>query len=311
MQTLPRRAGRSFTSSVFAALAPVLVAAGLAGLATDCKSNPGDACSDTPGSCSDKASHLVCTGGKYVLETCKGAGGCADDKQLTCDNTKAEVGDGCGHDGARACSVDGTKELRCRGGSFAVEWSCKGGCTLDGSNNPKCVPTGNAGDVCRPDSIVCDTASQSELDCVDGKLVVARTCHGALGCVTPPGGGVRCDRTQALEGEECKTDGTGACDMQKKNVLVCTGGHFKTQLSCLGPIGCELPGNYSVRCDKSIVNENEPCTEDGSLSCTADGKQVKCADGKFGIDKKWKPKKDETCNNRYRVSFETEKFEAR
>ena len=38
---------------------------------------------------------------------------------------------------------------------------------------------------------------------------------------------------------------------------------------------------------------------------------MKCADGKFGIDKKWKPAKGEKCENRYRVSFETEKFEAR
>ena len=156
-----------------------------------CHSNPGEACSDTPGSCSDKASHLVCTGGKYVLETCKGPGGCNDDKTLTCDNTKADVGDGCGHDGARACSADGTKELRCRGGTFAIEWSCRGGCTLDPSNNPKCTPTGLAGDTCRPDSIVCDVAQKTELDCVDGKLTATRTCHGALGCVTPPGGGVR------------------------------------------------------------------------------------------------------------------------
>jgi hypothetical protein len=72
-----------------------------------------------------------------------------------------------------------------------------------------------------------------------------------------------------------------------------------------------LPGNYSVRCDKSVVALNEPCTEDGSLSCTADNQQVKCQDGKFSLDKKWKPKKGETCSNRYRVSFETEKFEAR
>jgi len=272
---------------------------------------PGGDCSDAPASCADKASHLVCVKGKYVLETCKGAGGCTDDKALVCDNSKAGVGDGCGHEGARACSTDGTKELRCRDGVFAVEWSCRGGCTLDTSNNPKCTPTGEVGDVCRPDSIVCDGKGKSQLSCVEGKLTPTRTCHGALGCQTEPGGGIRCDRTQALEGEDCREEGRGACDSARKNVLVCQGGHFKTQLRCLGPLACELPGNYSVRCDKSIVELNEPCTEDGSVSCTADGKQVKCADGKFGLDKKWKPAKGETCSNLYRVSFETEKFEAR
>jgi hypothetical protein len=283
----------------------------LVGLLGGCQGKPGEACTETPGSCSDKASHLVCTGGKYVLETCKGPGGCTDDKSVVCDNTKADVKDGCGHDGARACSTDGSKELRCRGGQFDIEWSCRGSCALDESHNPKCTPTGLAGDACRPDSIVCDVAQKTQLDCVDGKLAPTRTCHGALGCVTDPGGGVRCDRTRALEGEECKTDGTGACDMGQKNVLVCQGGHYKTQLQCLGPIGCELPGNYSVRCDKSIVLENEACTEESAISCTPDGKQVKCTSGKFAIDKTWKPKKGDTCANRYRVSFETEKFEAR
>src|SRR5579884_360496 len=186
-------------------------------------SKPGDSCSDTPGSCSDKSSHLVCVKGKYVLETCKGAGGCTDDKALVCDNTKAAVGDGCGHEGTRACSVDGTKELRCRDAAFAIEWSCRGGCTLDENKNPKCVPTGEVGDVCRPDSIVCDGAQKTQLACTDGKLAAVKTCHGALGCHTEPGGGVRCDRTQALEGEECKEEGNGACDMAKKNVLVCQG----------------------------------------------------------------------------------------
>lgn len=290
------------------ALLPVV---GLSFILAACRSHPGDACTDTPGSCADKTSHFVCTGGKYVLETCKGPAGCTDDKSLVCDNSKADVADGCGHEGARACSADGTKELRCRDNKFAVEWTCKSGCTLDENHNPKCVPTGHAGDVCRPDSIVCDVAGKTELGCQDGKLVERRTCHGELGCETEPGGGVRCDRSQAIENEACREEGTGACDATKKNVLVCTGGHFKTQIHCLGPAGCELPGNYSVRCDKSIVEENEPCTEEVAAACTADGKQVRCTGGKFVIDKKWKPKKGETCSNRYRVSLDTEKFEAR
>jgi hypothetical protein len=291
-------------------LAPFSVLA-VSALLAACRPKPGDACSDTPGSCIDKASHAVCVGGKVVIETCKGQGGCTDDKSLLCDNTKADVGDGCGHEGARACSADGTKELRCREHLFAVEWSCRGSCTTDASGNPKCTPTGEAGDVCRPDSIVCDGSQTTELVCTDGKLAARRVCHGALHCQTEPGGGVRCDKTQALEGEGCREEGLGACDMAKKNVLLCQGGHYRTQLHCLGPVGCELPGNYSVRCDKSIVEENEACTEEDAITCTADGKQVRCADGKFGPDKKWKPKKGETCANRYRVSFEVEKFEAR
>jgi hypothetical protein len=277
-----------------------------------CKGKPGEDCTDTPGSCLDKASHLVCMNKKYILETCKGQQGCNDEgKTLVCDNTKADVGDGCEHDGARACSGDGKNELRCRDGKFAVEWACRGGCTLDANNNPKCTPTGEVGDTCRPDSIVCDGAKKTQLNCVDGKLAVTRTCHGARGCETAAGGGVLCDRTIALENEACKQEGIGACDPQQQNVLVCTGGKFVTTLHCLGDLHCELPGNYSVRCDKSKVPVGEACTEDSAISCSLDGQQVKCTQGAWAIDKKWKPKKGEVCANRYRQSYETEKFEAR
>src|SRR5579863_10454713 len=189
-----------------------------------CKGKAGQDCTDTPGSCNDKTAHVVCVNKKYVLETCKGQGGCNDDgNTLVCDNSKADVGDGCGNDGARACSLDGKTELRCRDHKMAIEWSCRGGCTLDANNNPKCIPTGEVGDTCRPDSIVCDGAQKTQLSCVSGKLVVTRTCHGERGCETPPGGGVRCDRTVALEDEVCTEPDTGACDTTHKNVLFCEG----------------------------------------------------------------------------------------
>ena len=105
--------------------------------------------------------------------------------------------------------------------------------------------------------------------------------------------------------------GIGACDQAQQNVLLCQGGKFTTSLHCLGDLHCELPGNYSVRCDKSKVPVGEACTEDGAASCSTDGVQVKCTQGAWAIDKKWKPKKGETCANRYRVSFDTEKFDAR
>ena len=281
-------------------------------LAAACHGKPGEDCTETPGSCLDKASHLVCVNKKYVLETCKGKSACNDEgKTLLCDNSIAGIGDGCGRDGARACSSDGAAELRCRDGKMAVEWSCRGGCTLDGNGNPKCTPTGEAGDTCRPDSIVCDSKRKTQLSCVDGKLAVSRTCNGALGCETAPGGGVRCDRTVALEGEKCSEEDKGACDVTHKNVLVCTNGKYRTTLHCLGALGCELPGNYSARCDKSIVPIDEPCDEESAVSCSTDGVQVKCTSNKWVPDKNWKPKKGETCSNRYRVSKETEKFEAR
>jgi hypothetical protein len=281
-------------------------------LVAACHGKPGDDCTETPGSCLDKTSHLVCVNKKYILETCQGKGGCNDEgKTLLCDNSMAHIGDGCDHDGERACSTDGTAELRCRDSKMQTEWNCRGGCTLDPNGNPKCLPTGEVGDACRPGSIVCDGKKKTQLTCTDGKLAASRTCNGADGCITDPGGGVRCDRTIALEGEKCTEEDKGACDVTKKNVLVCTGGRFKTTMKCGGALGCELPGNYSVRCDKSLVPADEPCDDEGAVTCTTDGAQVKCTSGKWVKDKNWHPKPGEACNNRYRISKETEKFEAR
>src|ERR1700730_8956442 len=104
-------------ASAWLAILAVLVA---------CRPKSGEDCSDTPGSCIDKASHAVCVNKKYVIETCKGKGGCNDDgKSLICDNTKADLGDGCAHEGARACTNDGRYEVRCRDQKFAIEWSCR------------------------------------------------------------------------------------------------------------------------------------------------------------------------------------------
>ena len=147
---------------------------------------------------------------------------------------------------------------------------------------------------------MCDGAQKAQLVCVDGKLAPTRTCHGARGCETAPGGGVRCDRTVALEDEACSEEGTGACDTTRKNVLVCRAATSRRSCTAWATLGCELPGNYSVRCDKSIVPMSEPCDEDGAVSCSTDGKQVQCTSGKWALDKNWKPKKGETCSNRYR-----------
>lgn len=284
---------------------------GAAHVLSGCHAKTGDSCTESPSSCASKDAHLVCADGKYVLEACRGPRACTDDKELACDNTTAQAGDGCGHDGARACSSDGAKELRCRGHEFAVEWSCRGGCTLDANENPKCTPTGEIGDACRPNSIVCDSAQRAQLDCVDGKLALARSCDGSMGCRTEAGGAVRCDRSQAVEHEDCGQEGAAACDAKRHDVLVCDGSHFRTSLHCQGPLGCELPGNYSVRCDKSLVDEGEECSEEGALSCSPTGKQVKCVEGRFVLDTRWAPRRGETCSNHYRVSFETEKFQAR
>src|SRR5258708_7116775 len=150
-------------------LSRCLLLGAIAAALASCRGKPGDDCTDAPGSCSDKASHLACSGGKYVLETCKGKGGCTDDKSLFCDTSLADVGDGCGHEGARACSSDGSKELRCRDRKFSIEWSCRGGFPLRANNKPKGAPPGEVGDAWRPHTIACGPPGTPPHACARGQ----------------------------------------------------------------------------------------------------------------------------------------------
>ena len=175
------------------------------------------------------------------------------------------------------------------------------------TTTPSASPRATSATSCRPDSIVCDVAQpRRELDCVDGKLVAdahlprrARLRHAprrrrALRShAGPRGRGVPHGGQRRLRHDQEERPGLHQ------------DGQFKTTAPLPGrPSAASCPGNYSVRCDKSIVVENEACTEEGAISVHGRGQAGQVhATGKFAIDKTWKPKKGETCDNRYRVSL--------
>ena len=113
-------------------------------------------------------------------------------------------------------------------------------------------------------------------------------------------------------GSSCQYNGKIRCDdpstalLCRKNVVVA--------IPCRGPQGCKAPPGGDGVCDDDLAQEGDPCqdTLNENYACSTDhAKELLCKDGKFVVDKKWKPKKGETCNNRYRISKETAKFEAR
>src|SRR5271170_2256462 len=73
------------------ALALVLVLA----LVSGCKAKPGGRCSASQTACEDAHTGLFCLEGKFTEMSCAGPDGCvASGKQVDCDNTIANKGDG-------------------------------------------------------------------------------------------------------------------------------------------------------------------------------------------------------------------------
>jgi hypothetical protein len=99
----------------------------------------GDVCStgdEGNSRCSvDGRQRIVCRGGKYVVEPCRGRRGChATGGTHRCDQSLAVDGDAC-TGSASACAADGKRVLTCKAGRFEEAARCegKGGCTvLDG-----------------------------------------------------------------------------------------------------------------------------------------------------------------------------------
>lgn len=95
----------------------------------------GDPCStedDGNAKCiGDAKKWVICRGGKYWVEHCRGGEGCHRAGTLRCDQSKAVEGDACATK-SNACSVDGLKVLTCKDGRFVATASCKGeaGCAV-------------------------------------------------------------------------------------------------------------------------------------------------------------------------------------
>jgi hypothetical protein len=92
----------------------------------------GDVCTGVGSTCSiDKKAVLDCKEGRFVHQyKCLGELGCHRLDGLTCDNSRADVGDPCKGEETAVCSVDKKARLRCRQGAYVLERKCT--CSVEG-----------------------------------------------------------------------------------------------------------------------------------------------------------------------------------
>lgn len=207
-----------------------------------------------------------------------------------------EPGVGSSCDQAEARCLNESTQLVCQEGKY-VATPCRGpgGCALLPTVGVACDITRNKpGDVCA-------VGEEGVASCVnDHRMIVCRSgkyvfepCRGADGCENSRGR-ARCDKSIALSGDPCKTDGEKACDTKRQELLECQGGKMTPLYRCLGENGCQVKGQ--LNCDLSVADKGDPCATqmEGAVACTPDRTGlVTCKGGKFVKDQDCA--KDQVC----------------
>jgi len=171
----------------------------LEGEATACDvhgNQPGDVCStDDEGAavCLTENSMLSCRHGKYANVPCRGVHGCSEaDGRAECDETVAESGEACGHDGKTSCSADGKRVLLCANGVTETHYQCRGerGCTVSGGKIDCDVSIARNGDACDTlfeGTYACTEDGAAIVRCVNGRFEADETCKHGMRCLAEPG----------------------------------------------------------------------------------------------------------------------------
>ena len=159
----------------------------------------GDACMPTAvdnHACStDRTTGLVCRDGKFTTWLrCRGADRCVVKPTLNaieCDTSYAEPGDACDKIGLVRCSVDRKMALRCLGGKYENDNSCRGprACRSNDSGGVFCDDSiALEGDPCdTQDEIACSMDGKIELACRGNEYVKKQDCKRKDGCVVKEG----------------------------------------------------------------------------------------------------------------------------
>jgi len=157
---------------------------------------PGDACStDDEGSavCTSEKAMLSCRRGRYVAVRCRGSRGCTEEGgRAECDETVAESGEACGHDGKKACASDGKRVLVCTSGQTETKYQCRGerGCTVNQGKIDCDVSVARNGDACDTlfeGTFACTEDAKAIVKCLEGKFVPDETCKTGTRCLAEPG----------------------------------------------------------------------------------------------------------------------------
>jgi hypothetical protein len=213
-----------------------LLILGCALLAVGCKKKVGDKCKADQMACQDPKSALICVNGAFAQMSCRGASGCAaSGDAVSCDNKFAQATDGCNKETSDlACTEDKKGELRCKDNKLVLASSCRGpkGCWWEGSTLHCDTDVADPSDPCEDDEdLACSTDGKALLKCKKDHYAVEFTCKGPLGCKVD-GTKVRCDDDIADVGDPCNGEGNWACTPDKKQLLSCHQGKFKSDQQC-------------------------------------------------------------------------------
>jgi hypothetical protein len=224
-------------SSIGRAFAVGVVVAVLA-FTGGCKPKLGGRCSAGQTACEDPRTALFCDDAKFGEMTCSGPDGCVQSgKQVDCDNTIANKGDGCSEAEDLACTADKKGELRCRGGHFVVASTCRGpsGCFFTGNKLHCDTDLADTSDPCEEkDDLACSLDKKALYKCDGQQYQLDSTCRGPKGCVIE-GNNVNCDHHVAEATDLCRFEGSYACTGDKKALLACRAGKFKLEKKCNKP----------------------------------------------------------------------------
>jgi hypothetical protein len=165
---------------------------------------------------------------------------------------------------------------------------CKGahGCARR-SDGDECDDTiASLGDRCPrnpPLDYACTADRTKALVCKDGVFGLWRNCRGPEGCQIVDGRNIHCDTSLGEPGDPCAQQGTYACSVDKKTMLVCDGNALSPASSCRGPEGCHTQRERrKVDCDDSIALEGDPCDQPKRIACSVDHKaELVCIADKY------------------------------
>jgi hypothetical protein len=260
-----------------------------------CKPKVGGKCSPGKTACDDPNTGLVCEGGTFMAVSCKGPKGClVQNKNFSCDNSVADVSDGCQEEDDAACSSDKGNMLKCRSKKFVAVRTCRGPdkCRLEGKDVIACDSSQvNPEDVCETDQFSCSTDLKTLYQCKASKLAAIEVCRGKGGC-SHKHDKVKdktiysCDNNQAEAGDVCNEEGDIACSVKGDVFLKCSSGKFVVASTCRGlggQNGCSFRagdgGGTKFRCDSYFAQVGEPCNKLNDIACAMDKKSLLTCDG--------------------------------
>jgi hypothetical protein len=196
--------------------------------------------------CRDATHMLTCRFFTWQVDTCRGPRGCSSNgpARARCDQREAVRGEGCGNEGARACSTDRAEVLECRGAEMVAVEKCRGarGCYRASADSPPSCDQGAAlvGDPCDRGGSHCAADGRSVLTCsASSRYVKERSCSGPRGCrksTGADGGYLVCDVSVGDKGERCAAPGATFCSSDGRQENTCEGGVLTLTETCPG--GC-------------------------------------------------------------------------